>query len=150
MINNLQLFLTKMMKLLFGIFIALCAFNSPTLAEVGLSENWQLNFQDPATDLMSDIISFHSYVLMPIITGISILVLALLLIIVFRFNSSRNQTASTTTHILRRRPISANNQPHLRSSVGNLSLRSRRSADPSLRGPLGHPLLKHLPLNCCS
>ena len=87
-----------MIKLLFGIFIALCTFNSPTLAEVGLSENWQLNFQDPATDLMSDIISFHSYVLMPIITGISILVLALLLIIVFRFNSSRNQTASTTTH----------------------------------------------------
>ena len=68
------------------------------MAEVGLSENWQLSFQEPATDLMSDIISFHSYILMPIITGISILVLFLLLYIAFRFNSSRNQVASTTTH----------------------------------------------------
>ena len=68
------------------------------MAEVGLSENWQLSFQEPATDLMSDIISFHSYILMPIITGISILVLFLLLYIAFRFNSSKNQVASTTTH----------------------------------------------------
>ena len=36
--------------------------------EVGLSENWQLSFQAPATDLMSDVISFHSYILMPIVT----------------------------------------------------------------------------------
>ena len=35
---------------------------------------------------------------MPIITGISLLVLGLLLYIMFRFNSSRNQVASTTTH----------------------------------------------------
>ena len=48
-------------------------------ANEGISENWQLSFQQPATDLMSDIISFHSYILMPIITGISLLVLGLLL-----------------------------------------------------------------------
>ena len=86
------------MKLFFLIITGLCALTSLVLAKVGLSENWQLNFQDPATDLMSDIISFHSYILMPIITGISILVLLLLLIVAFRFNSSRNPTASTTTH----------------------------------------------------
>jgi len=86
------------MKLFFLIITGLCALTSLAFAKVGLSENWQLNFQDPATDLMSDIISFHSYILMPIITGISILVLLLLLIVAFRFNSSRNQTASTTTH----------------------------------------------------
>ena len=69
-----------------------------SLANEGISENWQLSFQQPATDLISDIISFHSYILMPIITGISLLVLGLLLYIMFRFNSSRNHVASTTTH----------------------------------------------------
>jgi len=86
------------MKLFFSIILGICLFGSLAFAELGLSENWQLNFQEPATDLMSDIISFHSYILMPIITGISILVLFLLLYIAFRFNSSRNQVASTTTH----------------------------------------------------
>ena len=86
------------MKLFFSIIVGICLLGSLALAEVGLSENWQLSFQEPATDLMSDIISFHSYILMPIITGISILVLFLLLYIAFRFNSSRNQTASNTTH----------------------------------------------------
>ena len=86
------------MKPFFSIILGICLFGSLAFAEVGLSENWQLSFQEPATDLMSDIISFHSYILMPIITGISILVLLLLLYIAFRFNSSRNQVASTTTH----------------------------------------------------
>ena len=86
------------MKLFFSIIVGICLLVSLAFAEVGLSENWQLSFQEPATDLMSDVISFHSYILMPIITGISILVLFLLLYIAFRFNSSRNQTASNTTH----------------------------------------------------
>ena len=80
-------------KILFFLIISTSAF-----ANEGISENWQLSFQQPATDLMSDIISFHSYILMPIITGISLLVLGLLLYIMFRFNSNRNQIASTTTH----------------------------------------------------
>ena len=78
------------------ITIAFLPFSS--FANEGISENWQLSFQEPATDLMSDIISFHSYILMPIITGISLLVLGLLLYIMFRFNSKRNVVASTTTH----------------------------------------------------
>ena len=86
------------MKLFFSVIVGICLLSPLAYAELGLSEDWQLSFQEPATDLMSDIISFHSYILMPIITGISILVLLLLLIIAFRFNSSRNQTASTTTH----------------------------------------------------
>ena len=86
------------MKLFFSVIVGICLLGSLAYAELGLSEDWQLSFQEPATDLMSDIISFHSYILMPIITGISILVLSLLLYIAFRFNSSRNHTASTTTH----------------------------------------------------
>ena len=78
--------------------ITLVFFPFSAFANEGISENWQLSFQEPATDLMSDIISFHSYILMPIITGISLLVLGLLLYIMFRFNSKRNVVASTTTH----------------------------------------------------
>ena len=85
--------MNHIIKILFFLIFSTSAF-----ANEGISENWQLSFQQPATDLMSDIISFHSYILMPIITGISLLVLGLLLYIMFRFNSNRNQIASTTTH----------------------------------------------------
>ena len=78
--------------------IAIVLLPFSAFANEGISENWQFSFQEPATDLMSDIISFHSYILMPIITGISLLVLGLLLYIMFRFNSKRNVVASTTTH----------------------------------------------------
>ena len=97
MLTHLFSIFTQIMNTLLKIstlvFLPFSAF-----ANEGISENWQLSFQEPATDLMSDIISFHSYILMPIITGISLLVLGLLLYIMFKFNSKRNVVASTTTH----------------------------------------------------
>ena len=86
-----------MKKLIASILISL-AFSSNVFAIETLPKDWQLGFQEPATDLMSDVISFHSYILMPIITGISLLVLGLLLYIAYRYNSNKNHTASTTTH----------------------------------------------------
>ena len=86
------------MKNLSLIFIALFSFLSNASSTETLPKDWQLGFSEPATELMSDVIAFHSYILMPIITGISILVLALLLYIAYRYNSNRNQIASTTTH----------------------------------------------------
>ena len=86
------------MKHLSLIFIALFSFLSNASSTETLPKDWQLGFSEPATELMSDVIAFHSYILMPIITGISILVLALLLYIAYRYNSNRNQIASTTTH----------------------------------------------------
>lgn len=86
------------MKHLSLIFIALFSFLSIASSTETLPKDWQLGFSEPATELMSDVIAFHSYILMPIITGISILVLALLLYIAYRYNSNRNQIASTTTH----------------------------------------------------
>ena len=86
------------MKYLSLIFIALFTFLSNASSTETLPKDWQLGFSEPATELMSDVIAFHSYILMPIITGISILVLALLLYIAYRYNSNRNQIASTTTH----------------------------------------------------
>ena len=86
------------MKYLSFIFSALIIPLANSQATETLPKDWQLGFSEPATELMSDVISFHSYILMPIITGISILVLALLLYIVYRYNSNRNHTASMTTH----------------------------------------------------
>ena len=86
------------MKYLSLIFISLFSFLSNAGSTETLPKDWQLGFSEPATELMSDVIAFHSYILMPIITGISILVLALLLYIAYRYNSNRNQIASTTTH----------------------------------------------------
>ncbi len=88
------------MKYLSLIFIASFSILSNAGSNESLPKDWQLGFNEPATALMSDVIAFHSYILMPIITGISILVLGLLLYIAYRYNSSRNQTASMTTHIL--------------------------------------------------
>ena len=86
------------MKHLSLIFVAKFSFLSNAGSTETLPKDWQLGFSEPATELMSDVIAFHSYILMPIITGISILVLALLLYIAYRYNSNRNQIASTTTH----------------------------------------------------
>ena len=58
---------------------------------------WQLGFQQSATPVMDSIASFHTYLLY-VITAISAFVLALLLIVMVRFNSRANPTPSRTTH----------------------------------------------------
>lgn len=52
-----------------------------------IAENWQLSFQDPASPIMVELISFHNYVMI-YITFIVILVLWLLFSIVFRFSKT--------------------------------------------------------------
>ena len=86
------------MRILIKTIILLTCFISNVMANESLPKDWQLGFNEPATSLMADVISFHSYILLPIIIGISILVLLLLLYISFRFNSNRGHTPSMTTH----------------------------------------------------
>jgi cytochrome c oxidase subunit 2 len=85
------------MKLLLKILTLLFISSYIVFAD-NLPVDWQLGFQEPATDLMADVINFHTYILLPIITAISVFVLGLLLYIYYRFNSVRNPVASTTTH----------------------------------------------------
>ena len=85
------------MKLFFKILILFFVSSNFLFAE-NLPVDWQYGFQEPATDLMADVINFHTYILLPIITAISVFVLGLLLYIYYRFNSVRNPVASTTTH----------------------------------------------------
>ena len=60
--------------------------------------DWQLGFQSSASKSMSDIVWFHDYMLLPIITAITAFVLFLLLYVCIRFRASRNKIASTTSH----------------------------------------------------
>jgi cytochrome c oxidase subunit II len=67
-------------------------------AALGQPVDWQLGLQDAGTPVMEDIVWFHDYLLLGIITAIALFVLVLLLIIMVRFNATRNPTPSRTTH----------------------------------------------------
>jgi cytochrome c oxidase subunit II len=70
---------------------------APAMAGLGHPSPWELGLQEPATPVMEDIESFHT-VLLYIITVIAGFVLALLLIVIVRFNQRANPTPSRTTH----------------------------------------------------
>jgi cytochrome c oxidase subunit 2 len=64
---------------------------------MGQPSPWEIGLQDSATPIMSEIAWFHNLLLW-IIAGISAFVLALLLIVILRFNARANPTPSRTTH----------------------------------------------------
>ena len=61
-------------------------------------KDWQLGFQNPASQSMYEIVKFHDYMLVPIITGITAFVLFLLLYVCVRYRASKNKVPSTTSH----------------------------------------------------
>jgi len=67
------------------------------IAGSGQPSPWQLGFQQAATPVMENIVWFHDFLLW-LIVAITIFVLALLLIVMVRFNSRANPTPSRTTH----------------------------------------------------
>jgi len=77
--------------------VALFAGANAAFAGLGQPTPWQIGLQQAATPVMADIIGFHTFVLW-IITAITVFVLALLLIIMIRFNARSNPTPSRTTH----------------------------------------------------
>jgi cytochrome c oxidase subunit II len=76
---------------------ASAVFMAPALAGTGQPSPWQMDFQGAATQIMHDIQSFHTLLLW-IITAISVFVLALLIIVIIRFNEKANPKPSKTTH----------------------------------------------------
>ena len=60
--------------------------------------DWQLGFQNPASDGMRDIVNFHNNLLLPIIIAISVFVLFLMLYACVRFRASANPNPSKRTH----------------------------------------------------
>jgi cytochrome c oxidase subunit II len=67
------------------------------LAGLGQPSPWQMDLQDSATPVMDQIASFHFFLLW-VIAAISAFVLALLIIIIVRFNSRANPVPTRTTH----------------------------------------------------
>ncbi|MDA9663734.1 cytochrome c oxidase subunit II [Candidatus Pelagibacter sp.] len=61
-------------------------------------KNWQLGFQESASQGMSEIVSFHNNILLPVIIAISVFVLFLMIYVCIRFRASRNPNPSKTTH----------------------------------------------------
>jgi cytochrome c oxidase subunit 2 len=67
------------------------------LAGLGQPTPWEIGLQDSGSPVMDDVVWLHDFVLW-IITAITIFVLALLVIIIVKFNAGANPTPSRTTH----------------------------------------------------
>jgi cytochrome c oxidase subunit 2 len=79
-------------------FFALTALTSSAAhAAEGKPVDWQLGFQDAATDIAQQIHDFHDLLLVIIIV-ITLFVLGLLIWVMIRYNSKANPTPSKTSH----------------------------------------------------
>jgi cytochrome c oxidase subunit 2 len=66
--------------------------------KLGQPTDGAIDFQPAATDLRQRAMDFHNYLLLPILTSITLLVLGLLLWCVIRYNRRANPTPSRVTH----------------------------------------------------
>ena len=76
--------------------VALVACGS-AFAELGQPAPWEFRLQEAASPVMENITWFHNFLLV-LITAITLFVLALLVIVVMKFNAKANPVPSRTTH----------------------------------------------------
>ena len=95
-ISTKSLYIDLKMNKTFFILLTLILLPSKTFADQ--PRDWQLGFQDAASQSMYEIVSFHNSILLPIIIAISVFVLFLMAYACFRFRESRNPNPSKTTH----------------------------------------------------
>ena len=76
----------------------LAAWGPSRAALIGAPESGQIGFLPAASPIAGDIQWLHNAILLPIIVGISLLILALLAVVVFRFNEKANPVPSRVTH----------------------------------------------------
>jgi len=86
------------LKIILSSFLAIF-FSNQAFSEdnVGAAHPWGLNLREAFSPVMAEMVSFHN-ALIWLIVIISLFVLALLAIIVVRFNAKSNPKASKTTH----------------------------------------------------
>ncbi len=77
--------------------VTLFAGGASALAATGQPHPWEIGLQQGATPVMDDIIWFHDFLLW-IIAAITLFVLALLVIVMIKFNARANPVPSRTTH----------------------------------------------------
>ena len=80
-----------------AVAVSLAGAGAALADELGQPVPWQIDMQEAASPIMQQIESFHDHLLW-IIAAISVFVLALLLIVIFRFNARANPAPSRTTH----------------------------------------------------
>src|ERR1700720_818798 len=76
---------------------AALAFGGAAFADTGQPAPWEFKLQEAATPVMENIIWFHNF-LFVLITIITLFVLALLIIVMVKFNAKANPVPSRTTH----------------------------------------------------
>ena len=83
-----------------GLAAALAALTASKVAAqvVGAPSQGGIGFLPAVTENAEDIFWFHNWILLPVIIGISLLVLALIVYIVWRFNEDANPVPSRRTH----------------------------------------------------
>jgi cytochrome c oxidase subunit 2 len=88
-------------QLTLGLLAAACGtisgISGALAARAGEAEPWQLGMQEMVTELGRSVSLFHDWLLL-LITLISLFVLVLLLVVIFRFNERSNPAPSRTTH----------------------------------------------------
>ncbi len=80
-----------------SIMVSLPASIGTAWAGLGQPSPWEMDLQDSASPVMQDVAGFHFFLLW-VIAAISAFVLALLLIVILRFNVRANPAPSRTTH----------------------------------------------------
>ena len=83
----------SLMKSIISIFFLLISFELYGKQ----ATDWQLSFQNPATDLMGSVVGLHNIILI-VMTLVTLFVLFLLFYVSFRFSAKRNPIPSTTSH----------------------------------------------------
>ena len=87
-------------------FLALGAMSAFTAAScagaaaevIGKATPGEIGFQPAASQIARDVFFFHNAILLPIITAVCLFVLALLIVVAFKFNERTNPTPTRTTH----------------------------------------------------
>ena len=80
-----------------GAGLAACSGTGLASAIAAQPKDWQLGFQEAASENMTMITDFNNFLLI-LMTAISVFVLGLMLYVMLRFNARANPKPSTTTH----------------------------------------------------
>ncbi len=78
-------------------FLSLPAWAQEQMPQPSFPKPWQLGLQHPVTPVAEQMYDFHTF-LMWVITAISVFVLILLLIVIFKFNEKANPVPAKWTH----------------------------------------------------
>ena len=89
---------TKMITIMKYFLLSIFTFLLGSSALAEQPKNWQLGYQKSVTPVMNDLVFMHDYILLPIITAISVFVLFLILYAVWKFRASKNPNPSKTSH----------------------------------------------------